>query len=144
MAEIILEQNLEGFSGDTEALGEAIIKMQKSLSWLLAHLDSRNVQSINTNITEVKSDDGATVLDGNQIRMLDGKGRLRATFGKGENGDFIFEIYDASGSPSIHLDEEGDAVFSGKKTLFSVSNSFLYNPKTPPYVPQLPLSSTIP
>ncbi len=114
MAEIILEQNLEGFSGDTEALGEAIIKMQKSLSWLLAHLDSRNVQSINTNITEVKSEDGATTLDGTRILMQDGKGRLRAAFGKAENGDFMFEIYDASGAPSIHLDEEGDAVFSGK------------------------------
>ncbi len=113
MAEIILEQNLEGFSGSNEELGEAVIKLQKSLSWLLAHLDSRNVQSINTNLTKVKSEDGATTLDGALIRMLDAKGRLRALLGKDESGDFVFEIYDKKGNLAIHLDEDGNAVFSG-------------------------------
>lgn len=113
MAEIMLEQNLEGFAGDSEALGEAIIKMQKSLSWLLAHLDSRNVQSINTNLTRVESEDGATLLDGAQILMRDSRGRLRAALGKTSDGDFVFEIYDENGNAAIHLDENGSAVFSG-------------------------------
>ncbi len=113
MAEIILEHNLEGFSGNSEALGEAVIKLQKSLSWLLAHLDSQNVRSINTNLTEVKSEDGATTLDGALIQMRDAKGRLRARLGKDKSGDFIFEIYDKKGNTAIHLDEDGNAVFSG-------------------------------
>ena len=86
MAEIMLEQNLEGFSDDREALGEAIVKMQKSLSWLLAHLDSRNVQSINTNLTKIASADGATTLNGSQLLMCDASGRLRAALGRSEGG----------------------------------------------------------
>ncbi len=113
MAEFIIEQNLDGFSDDKDALSEAVVKMQKSLSWLLAHLDSRNVQSINTNLTEVKSEDGATRIDGALLRMLDAKGRLRALFGKDDAGNFIFEIYDKKGNTAIHLDEDGSAVFSG-------------------------------
>ncbi len=113
MAEIILEQNLEGFSADPEALAEAVVKMQKSLSWLLAHLDSRNVQSINTNLTKVASEDGATTLNGAQILMRDGRGRLRAALGQSADGSFIFEIYDTSGNAAVHFNEDGNAVFSG-------------------------------
>ena len=113
MAEIMLEQNLEGFSEDPEALAEAVVKMQKSLSWLLAHLDSQNVQSINTNITKVASEDGATTLNGAQILMYDGKGRLRAALGQSKGGSFLFEIYDTEGDAAVHFNEDGHAVFSG-------------------------------
>ena len=113
MAEFIMEHNLDGFAGDKDALSEAVVKMQKSLSWLLTHLDSRNVQAINTNLTEVQSEDGSTRIDGALLRMHDAKGRLRALLGKDEDGNFIFEIYDKKGNTAIHLDEDGSAVFSG-------------------------------
>jgi len=87
--------------------------MQKNLSWLLSHLDSQNVKSINTNLTRVESADGATTLDGAQILMRDSTGRLRAALGKTESGNFVFEIYDKKGTAAIHLDAGGNAVFSG-------------------------------
>ncbi len=123
MAEIVLEQNLAGFSEDNEALSEAIVKMQKNLSWLLSHLDSRNVTALNTSLTKIESEDGATTLDGAQIRMLDASGRLRAVFGKSREGDFVFEIYDARGGEAIHLDEDGNAVFSGHIEGASISGA---------------------
>lgn len=113
MAETLLSQNLSGFSEEGSAVEEAVVKMQKSLFWLLNHLDSRNVQSINTNMTRVQSEDGATTIDGAQLVMLDGKGNRRATLGKKANGEFVFEIYNDKGNLAIHMNEDGDAVFSG-------------------------------
>lgn len=113
MAEVVIEKDLQGFSGNMEALEAAIIKMQKNLSWILEHLDSQNVQSINTNQTAVESEDGATKLDGGQILMRDEEGRLRAVLGKGEDGVFSFRLYDINGREAIYLNEEGNAVFAG-------------------------------
>ncbi len=113
MAEIILQQNLDGFSEDGAALEEAVVKMQKSLSWLLANLDSRNVQSLNTNLTQIQSEDGSTILDGAQLIMRDTAGNLRAALGKTADGDFVFAIYAADGTPAICMNEDGNAVFSG-------------------------------
>ncbi len=113
MAEIMLQQNLDGFSGDDASLEEAVVKMQKSLSWLLANLDSRNVQSLNTNLTQIQSGDGATTLDGAQLVMRDTAGNLRAVLGKTADGDFVFAIYNKNGTPAICMNENGDAVFSG-------------------------------
>ncbi|MBE7025418.1 MAG: hypothetical protein E7408_05130 [Ruminococcaceae bacterium] len=113
MAETILNQDLNGFSEEGSAVEEAIVKMQKGLSWLLTHLDSRNVQSINTNLTQVQSEDGATTLNGAQIVMRDAAGKVRAVLGKRTNGDFVFEIYSEDGNPAIRMNEDGNAVFSG-------------------------------
>ncbi len=123
MAEIVLEQNLEGFANDTEALSEAIVKLQKNLSWLLSHLDSQNVKTLNTNLTQIESEDGATALDGAQIRMRDSAGRLRAVLGKNANGNFVFELYDTSGNTAIHLGNDGNAVFTGSIKSASIEGS---------------------
>ncbi len=113
MAETVLHQNLSGFSEGSTAVEEALVKMQKGLSWLLTHLDSRNVQTLNTNLTRIQSEEGATVLDGAQLVMRDAHGRLRAVLGKRKGGDFVFEIYSEEGTPAICMNEDGDAVFSG-------------------------------
>ncbi len=123
MAEIVMEQNTEGFENDTEAMSEAIVKMQKNLSWLLAHLDSRNVKALNTDLTRIESADGSTTLDGSQIQMRDQNGKLRAVLGKSKNGDFIFELYDRAGRESIHLDEDGNAIFTGNIEGSTISGS---------------------
>ncbi len=113
MAEIMLEQNLDGFADNPEALSEALVKMQKSLSWLLMHLDSKNVQEINTSLTKVASGDGATTIRGAQIVMRDAKERIRAVLGRDEGGAFVFALYDEEGNAAVSLGEEGSAVFSG-------------------------------
>lgn len=113
MAETTLSTYLSGFSDGGEAAEDAIVKMQKKLSWILTHLDSRNVQSLNTNLTQIQSGDGATTLDGAQIIMRDAAGTVRAVLGKTTGGDFVFAIYSEDGQPAICMDDDGDAVFSG-------------------------------
>ncbi len=113
MAEVMICRDLQGFGGDMEKLETAVVKMQKNLTWILEHLDSKNVRTLNTNLTEIKSEDGATRLEGARIVMRDAEGALRAVIGKGDNGVFQFCLYDKDGKESIYLNENGDAVFAG-------------------------------
>ncbi len=113
MAEVTISKDMQGFDGDTEKLETAIVKMQKNLAWLLEHLDSKNVRTLNTNLTEIQSEDGATRLDGARMVMEDGDGTVRAVIGKDTGGDFQFCLYDKNGKETIHLNDDGNAVFSG-------------------------------
>ncbi len=113
MAELIFPQTMDGFT-DAESMVEAFAKLQKNLNWMLSHLDSQNIQSINTSQTKVQSEDGATALDGAQLRMTDSDGTLRAILGKNTDGNFEFQLYDASGKSTLQLDETGKGVFSGQ------------------------------
>ena len=113
MADLLLTQTMDGFS-DTESMTESLVKLQKSLNWMLSHLDSQNIQSINTNQTQVQSEDGSTAFDGAQLRMTDGDGTLRAVLGKNADGVFEFQLYDTSGHLVLQLDDTGQAVFSGQ------------------------------
>lgn len=113
MADLLLTQTMDGFS-DTESMMESLVKLQKSLNWMLTHLDSQNIQSINTNQTKVQSEDGSTAFDGAQLRMTDGDGTLRAVLGKNTDGVFEFQLYDTGGNLILQLGDTGQAVFSGE------------------------------
>ena len=71
------------------------------------------MRTLNTNLTEIQSEDGATRLDGARMVMEDGDGTVRAVIGKDEDGDFQFCLYDKNGKQTIHLNDDGNAVFSG-------------------------------
>ena len=113
MAETILQATLESVKNPLEN-ADVLSKLQKNLSWILTHLDSQNVQSINTNLTTVQSEDGATTIDGAQLIMQDGTGNVRAVLGKDNVGNFIFRIYDEDGNAAVSLDDDGQALFTGK------------------------------
>ena len=113
MAETILQSTLESVKNPTE-VSDALTKLQKNLNWILTHLDSRNVQSINTNLTTVQSEDGSTAIDGAQLIMQDGDGAVRAVLGKDAYGNFVFRIFDKDGNAAVSLDDDGHALFMGK------------------------------
>ena len=113
MAETIVRNTSEEAKTPLET-AETISKLQKSLSWILTHLDSRNIQSINTNLTTVQSADGATTLEGAQLIMQDARGNVRAVLGKDSLGNFMFRIYDEDGNAAVSLDDDGQALFTGK------------------------------
>ena len=113
MAETIIQTYAEIPKSPAET-AELLSALQKKLSWMLTHLDSRNVQSINTNLTTVQSEDGATTLDGAQLIMQDAKGNVRAEMGKDRSGNFIFRLYDEYGNTAVSLDDDGRAIFTGK------------------------------
>lgn len=113
MADVMIGQDLKGFSGDMEQMETAIIKLQKNLTWILEHLDSTNVKTLNTNRTEIKSEDGATQIDGAQLVMKDKNGRQRVLIGKGKNGEFRFQLLNKNGRETMTLKEDGSAIFQG-------------------------------
>lgn len=96
-----------------EEVVEAFGLFLHKCNYLLRQLDSKNVKRISTDMTEIKSDDGTTKIDGSQLVMLDGNNKERVRIGKGENGKFEFKIMNAKGRATITLSESGDATFSG-------------------------------
>ena len=100
-----------------EEVVEAFGKFLHKANYLMRQLDSQNVKRISTDITEIKSDDGATKIDGTQIVMLDGKGVERLRLGQNkDNGTFDFILKNNRGNTTLKLSSTGDAVFSGDVT----------------------------
>lgn len=109
------EFNLPNITSDMtlEQIITTVGKMKKTLEWLLYHMDSKNITEINTNRTTVKSEDGETYIDGPVVKMTDGS-ILRLTMGYDASQDeFNFILYDENGVPSLYLNDNGEAVFSG-------------------------------
>ena len=48
MALVSIGVNQGGFGGDTAKMEDAIINLQKNLAYLLEHMDSANIKSIDT------------------------------------------------------------------------------------------------
>jgi len=113
MPEVRIDVNMGGFETHFD-MQEAVVKLQKQLRWLLRHLDSMNVQFISTNMTEVKSEDGTTHLDGSQLKMKDSDGNIRLVMGYNpETGNYEFTMRNKAGVETLLIDEDGDAIFTG-------------------------------
>ena len=88
-------------------------KMQKTMSWLMNNVDSKNVTELNTNVTNISSEDGSTIIDGNRLVMTDGSiNRLKMGYNT-TSGLFEFVIYNDVGGVSFEVDSNGDAVLKG-------------------------------
>jgi hypothetical protein len=97
-----------------EQLVDIIVKMQKELNWLLNNMDSANVPRLNTNITQIKSADGETYINGPVLEQYDSEGILRLKQGLNTISSlFEFIMFDILGNPTIDLDSNGEAVFRG-------------------------------
>ena len=93
---------------------EAISRSDKELKFVLTNVDSSNVTRLNTNITNIQSEDGETVIDGPLLKMYDDSDTLRLELGFDEDTeDFIFSLKDNAGNEAIGIDSNGDAVFKG-------------------------------
>lgn len=101
---------------DFRQLKEILMAQQKQIEFLMGNLDSKNVRQINTNVTNVKSADGSTKIDGNTLVMTDtSQPRLRMGYNK-DTGLFEFIIYDENGIKTFEVDSTGEAVFKGSIT----------------------------
>ncbi len=104
--------------------------LSKALSYLMSHLDENNVTRIITDVTEIKSAKGETVIDGPQIKMFDtpaqdefdqrnfsSTGQLRIELGyDAGSSDFVFEMYSKAGLNTLNLDSEGEFQWNGSFT----------------------------
>ena len=92
-----------------------LAKDGKALKFSLTNIDSSNVTELNTNITNISSEDGETVINGPLLEMYDDTPTLRLKMGFDEDtSTFIFSLKDDSGSETIGVDSNGNAVFKGK------------------------------
>jgi hypothetical protein len=107
------EFTLPGISNEMshEDLLNAVARMKKELTWLLNQMDSLNIPRINTNITQIKSEDGETYINGPVLEQYDSSGTLRLKQGLNIGTDtFEFILYNASGTPTIDLDSNGELI----------------------------------
>lgn len=100
---------------DIDTAIEIIGGLLHQLNYLMKNLDSENVKRINTNSTVIKSGDGSTEINGNQLLMFDGNGNKRLQLGYNKDtGKFEFTLYKSDGvHKALSMNQSGDAVFSG-------------------------------
>lgn len=117
MADILINVNADGFNNSLEEIETAIIRLQRNLSYMFEFLDSKNVRFLNTNQTVIKSGDKTTHIDGSQLKMYDENENLRLVMGYNPtSGEYQFELSNADGVATVTLDDDGNAVFTGKIT----------------------------
>jgi len=98
---------------DARELAIYVAKIQKELDFLMNNVDSKNVTQLNTNITNISSADGSTIINGNLLEMTDTTQiRLRMGYDTG-TGDFVFKLFNDTGEESLTLDSNGNAIFKG-------------------------------
>jgi hypothetical protein len=117
MPTVSLDVTRSGWGGDVKEIEKAIVSLQEYLFWILQVLDSGNVKYLNTNRTVIRSEDRTTLLDGSQIKMLDIDKDERLVMGyNSETNKYEFTMHNKSGATTITLDDDGNAVFTGKIT----------------------------
>jgi hypothetical protein len=120
---------------------DSIIRLQKDLNHILLHLNDQNVRNLNTDICDIRSGDGETVIDGPLIKMygkLTGSSRMTSDICRLEMGwnpstsNFVFKLYNSTGGETVSLDASGEAIFAGNinttKSVFIGDNLFIGNP----------------
>lgn len=98
---------------------DGMLRLQKDLNYMFNHLDDSNVRRLYTENCNIQSEDGETTIDGPLLVMTGDPGttnsttiRLKAGWDDGTS-EFVFNLYDTLGNPTIEIDSTGDAVFRG-------------------------------
>lgn len=84
--------------------------LQEQLEYVLLHLDSRNIDEIDTDHTVISSASGNAVI-GSYMKLTGAKGEV---FSVGTNSDkkFEFTLKGAEGKPMIYLNDSGELVIT--------------------------------
>lgn len=101
-------------SGDPNRVEDELIRLRKDLEYNMNNLDSQNVKRLYTNRTDVRSQDGETIIDGPTLYMYDGSTTLRLRMGYvASTSNFTFDLYNNLGTQTVSINSSGDAVFTG-------------------------------
>lgn len=101
----------------TETLEDFQIAFNNYMRFFTKHLNSKNVQRLDTNETVIKSADGSTEIAGPILIQKDGAGTTRIMQGYDAATDtFIYALFNASGAKTVGIDSTGDATFTGDIT----------------------------
>jgi hypothetical protein len=100
-----------------EEVINVVAKMQKELTWLLNNMDSANVPRLNTDVTQIQSADGETLINGPLLQMYDAAATLRLNMGLNKTTtNFTFDMFNILGTQTLGIDSNGDATFTGTIT----------------------------
>ncbi len=103
-----------GLNSDFSESG--LIKLQRTLRYLLENLDHENVRRLYTEHCEIKSADGETIIDGPLLKMYDKQNpavmRLRIGYDS-DIGKFIFEMKNNLDQLTLYQDDDGNANYTG-------------------------------
>lgn len=113
--------NLPGFNGLTNQADiiNELAKLNKTLTWLLSNMDHINVRRLFTELCNIQSEAGETVIQGPLILMYDKQATpvLRLKMGYDlTTGNFVFNLYDKTGTKTVGVDSNGQATFTGTIT----------------------------
>lgn len=101
---------------DLQDATNQLIEIHDYLNWLLKHLDHLNVKQLYTEYCNIQSEDGETIIKGPVLEMYDKQAtpvlRLRQGYDP-VTGNFVFELYNATGGQTVYIDSNGNAVFTG-------------------------------
>lgn len=94
---------------------DGMLRLRKDLDYMFHHLDDKNVRRLYTEYCEIKSEDGETEIDGPLLTMkAAGSSTIRLLMGYDKNSsDFLFNLYDQAGNPTLELNSTGNAVLRG-------------------------------
>jgi hypothetical protein len=103
---------------------DTIASLKKTLTWLLANLDDSNVKRLVTEYCKIQSENGETELSGPQFIMKDATGTIRLVIGYDKTDNkFIFSLVNAAGTPTVGINDDGNAMFTGEITGSSIVGS---------------------
>lgn len=92
---------------------DTLASIKKTLTWLLANLDHKNVRQLFTEYCQISSEAGETQISGPLLLMYDKQGIpvLRAKMGyDAASTDFVFQLMKASGDTTVDIDSNGEIV----------------------------------
>ena len=85
-----------------------IRSMQEQLEYPLYHLDSANITSLHTDITDIVSTEGGINISGEMVSLKGSRGETVILGGTG--GDFRIVLAGTGGSPAIYMGSDGRLV----------------------------------
>jgi len=93
-----------------------IRSMQEQLEYTLYNLDSTNITSLDTGLTDIASKGGGINISGESI-SLSGPGGEKAVLGD-QKGRFVLSLAGKGGQPAIYLDSRGRIVVGSQADVY--------------------------
>lgn len=99
---------------NTDRFEDFLIAFNNYMQFFTKHLNSKNVQRLDTNETVITSNDGTTEIKGPILVQKDGNGTVRLMQGYDAATDtFVYALFNATGDQTVGINSEGNAKFTG-------------------------------
>jgi len=102
---------------NSEEFLNRLIRLSRSLEFLMSHMDHDNVRQLFTEECNIQSAAGETVIKGPLLTMRAGSTTIRLKQGYDKDStNFVFELYNSTGVKTVGIDSSGNATFTGTIT----------------------------